>query len=243
MAGAAALAALGAYRSGAGLVHVFVPEPIYPIVAGLVPHATFTPYPGRRFDEPAADLALKTARADCWVIGPGLDRHECVAAGLGRLLGGLHMPVVLDADALVLLGDRRPAGRAVLTPHPGEARRLLGRDVRDRQADAVEIAQRFRAVAVLKGHRTVVTDGERVYVNPTGNPGLATGGTGDVLAGMIAALIGQGYDPFEAACAGVWLHGLAGDIAARRTGEHSLVAPDVVEAIPQAFSVWRRRRR
>jgi len=151
---------------------------------------------------------------------------------------------LLDADGLnafeafpELLG--RGNAPRVLTPHPGEAARLLKTLPTDIQADrtaaAKELAERFLSVAVLKGHRTVVADGKQVYINKTGNPGMATGGSGDVLAGMIGALIGQQMSPFDAACLATQLHGKAGDIAAKKIGQVSLMATDMLDALPEAF--------
>jgi NAD(P)H-hydrate epimerase len=163
---------------------------------------------------------------------------------LADVMAGTAVPLVLDADALNnLAGDlgplKRYAGPLVLTPHPGEFARLAGSDVAAVQADRCDRAVRFAAehgvVLVLKGNRTVVTDGRRVYVNTTGNPGMATGGTGDVLTGLTAALLGQGLETFAAAQLAVYLHGLAGDLARDRLGEVSLIASDLVEYLPRAF--------
>jgi NAD(P)H-hydrate epimerase len=153
-------------------------------------------------------------------------------------------PLVLDADALNVLGPnpdvlRSHAGRLILTPHPGEFARLSGFPVAEvqaqREAHAVRFAAQFGVVLVLKGHQTVVTDGGQVYTNTTGNPGMATGGTGDVLAGLIAALLGQSLDSFAAAQLGVHLHGLAGDLARDDLGEVSLIATDLLDYLPRAF--------
>jgi NAD(P)H-hydrate epimerase len=153
-------------------------------------------------------------------------------------------PIVLDADGLnVMHGDttllRRRAAPTILTPHPGEFARLVKSDTATVLARREELAIQFAAdhglVLVLKGHATLVTDGKRLYRNPTGNPGMATGGTGDVLTGLIAALLGQKLDAFAAAQLGVYLHGLAGDLARDELGENSLIATDLIEYLPRAF--------
>jgi NAD(P)H-hydrate epimerase len=156
----------------------------------------------------------------------------------------LAKPLVLDADGLNALAEdaaalrRAPAPR-ILTPHPGEMARLTGQGIgevqQSRKAVALRFARENRAVVALKGHRSVVTDGRRAFVNPTGNPGMATGGAGDVLTGAIAALIGQHLAPFEAAVLGTYAHGLAGDLAAERFGQIGLIATDILDFLPQAF--------
>jgi NAD(P)H-hydrate epimerase len=165
-------------------------------------------------------------------------------------------PVVLDADGLnnLVMIDRWPDIRKcplILTPHPGEFSRLTGRSVKQiqsgRQNAAVEAARKWGKndktplVVVLKGAGTVVTDGRRIYVNPTGNPGMATGGTGDVLTGLTGAMLGQGLEPFEAACLAAWCHGRAGDLAARKLGRVSLIASDLLEYLPIAIRESARR--
>jgi NAD(P)H-hydrate epimerase len=242
MVGAAALAGRAAYRSGAGLVYHACPASIAPILSAKQDCAVVWPFEERG----AADqLFAYAARCDVAVIGPGLSLAPPVAEAVRELVGGIEIPFVLDADGLNAFQDHpdllaKGKGARVLTPHPGEASRLLGRPIgeiqEDRRAAALELARRFMAVVVLKGHRSVVTDGSKVFVNRTGNPGMATGGTGDVLAGVIGALLGQKLPPFHAACLGVEVHGRAGDLAARKVGEVSLMATDVLEALPEAFT-------
>jgi NAD(P)H-hydrate epimerase len=156
----------------------------------------------------------------------------------------MAIPLVLDADGLNALADqpeslKNHAGPIIITPHPGEFARLLESDVPSvqshRQELAGQFAEKYDVVVVLKGHGTVVTDGQRVFVNSTGNPGMATGGTGDVLTGLIAALLGQGLEPFGAAQFGVYLHGLAGDLAQVELGEVSLIASDLLTFLPHVF--------
>ena len=178
-----------------------------------------------------------------FAAGPGLHHAEnvaeCVAAALGA---NPKLRVVLDADALPALGDGRPAGTPgewVITPHPGEFAKLLGITIPEVQADREQLARDFakshNVVVLLKGHRTVVTDGDRVYFNATGNPGMATGGSGDVLTGLIAALLGQGLSAFDAAALGAWTQGAAGDFAAEDLGEVAVSAQDVLARLPRAL--------
>lgn len=241
MAGAAVLASEAAYRSGAGLVVISCPSRIADIVSikqtcGIV----------RPFEESNALTGIleEAARCDVAVIGPGLSTSPLIVSAICKLGVRLDIPFVLDADGLnafkgapeLLLRGKAPR---VLTPHPGEASRLMKIEISDdpeeREQVAREMAKRYRAVVALKGYGTVVTDGTQLFVNETGNPGMATGGSGDVLAGIIGALIGQKLRPYAAACLGVEIHGLAGDIAAKKVGEVSLMATDLLEALPQAF--------
>jgi NAD(P)H-hydrate epimerase len=178
-------------------------------------------------------------------MGPGLGQSDELGDILTAVLEQTTTPLVLDADALNVLAAsrldslRKHQGPIVLTPHPGEFARLLGCDIPTVQARRQELAAEFArthgVVVVLKGHGTVVTDGRSVYVNTTGNPGMATGGTGDVLGGLIAALIGQKLEPFAAAQLGVYLHGRAGDLAREQVGEVSLLAADLLDYLPRAF--------
>lgn len=241
MAGAATLASEGAYRAGAGLVYISCPVEVADVLSIKQTCAVVKPFEDRTAAEQILEYA---AGCDVAVIGPGLSRRPAVASAIHEVVNRLEIPFVLDADGLNafesepdLLG--RGKAQRVLTPHPGEASRLLKMPVSDVQGNrreaAQEIARRFLAVAVLKGHQTVIADGKRAAVNKTGNPGMATGGTGDVLAGVIGALIGQKLAPYEAACLGVEVHGRAGDIAARELGEVSLMATDLLDALPRAF--------
>ena len=163
-----------------------------------------------------------------------------------RLYQEIAKPMVFDADALNALAAEsdvlsHPGGPRILTPHPGEFARLIGRklDADDSQrAPPVELAARCGIVVVLKGHRTLVTDGRRRALNATGNPGMATGGSGDVLTGLITALVCQKMEPFDAARLGVHLHGLAGDLAAEELGQVSLIASDLIQYLPEAFAEY-----
>lgn len=223
--GAACLAAEGALRAGAGLVTATAPRTLHAVYESKLTEAMTLPLddaevPGAHTEAALADLRGALEARDCAVVGPGLGDHPATARLLERLLPDLARPVVVDADGLNAFAGRPESlgasGARVLTPHPGEMGRLLGRpsaDVqRDRVGCALELAKRARAVVVLKGARTVVAErGGAVRVNPTGGPALATGGTGDVLAGVIGALLAQGLDPFDAGSLGAYLHGRAGD--------------------------------
>lgn len=258
MSGAPVLAARAALRSGVGLVTVAAPDRTQAAVASRLDEAMTLALPEEvgGLAECAADAALSAARrAGSVCVGPGLGASDAARRAVGRIVRGLEAPVVLDADGLNALADepdmlRVRSGDAVLTPHPGEAGRLLGCSAADVQADrlgaARELAARFGAVVALKGAGTLVCDGRAttegvgakaapLAINSTGNPGMATGGSGDVLTGVIGALIAQGLDAFDAACLGVFVHGRAGDLAAARRGQVSMVAGDIVDALPEAI--------
>jgi NAD(P)H-hydrate epimerase len=248
MSGAAILCASAALRGGAGLVRLALPEGILPIVATGNPCYMTAPLQqdeqGKLATAAMPDLLALVKENDVLAVGPGLGRGAGVPQVVGQLLAYAEIPVVLDADGLNAIAGQtyRITNRKaslILTPHPGEFARLLGCDVAKAQANRQELAQRFafehRVILVLKGHGTLVTDGRRLYVNTTGNPGMATGGTGDVLTGLIAALLGQGLEAFAAAQLGVYLHGLAGDLARDTVGEASLIASDLLDSLPAAI--------
>jgi NAD(P)H-hydrate epimerase len=248
MVGAAALTGEAALRSGAGLVTIGTPRSVYPILASKVTCCLTRPLPetsdGTLSIEAFGPILVLAANCDVVALGPGLGRDESTTALVHRLVAEIDKPMVVDADALNALAGNVavlkncPAPR-LLTPHPGEMSRLTGASVGEVQSDRSGRAQRFAreygVVLLLKGHGTVVSDGERVYVNATGNPGMATAGSGDVLTGLIAALLAQGLDPYDAARLGAHLHGLAGDLAAARLGQISLIATDILNALPKAF--------
>jgi NAD(P)H-hydrate epimerase len=255
MSGAAVLCGGAALRGGAGLVYLAVPEGLLPLVAPANPCYLTVPLPqdeaGRLAAAAQPDLVDRVRASTVAVLGPGLGRSEGLTGLLLAVLAETATPLVLDADALNGLAPHRDqlrahAGPLVLTPHPGEFARLLGCDIPTVQARRRELAAQFAAehgvVVVLKGHGTVVTDGRRLYVNTTGNPGMATGGTGDVLAGLTGALLAQGLEPLAAAQLGVYLHGLAGDLARDELGEVSLTASDLLAALPRAFQAHARDR-
>ncbi|MFM8999108.1 MAG: NAD(P)H-hydrate dehydratase [Actinomycetota bacterium] len=246
MPGAAALAASAAMRGGAGLVQVAVPAGILPVLEVLVPSATFLPLPETADGALAGDdgsLAAALDRAHAVVLGPGAGRDPSTAAWIRATLASLALPTVLDADGLAAFVDAplsAGAGGLVLTPHVAECRRLLRSDDprpdSDRIGAARVLAARTGAVALLKGPGTVVaTPDGRATVNPTGGPTLATAGSGDVLAGLIGALLARGLAPRDAAVAGAFVHGLAGDRAAASRGDGATAA-DLADAIPGAFA-------
>lgn len=249
--GAAVLLARGALRSGVGLVTVAVPRSAQATVAAGQAEAMTEPLPETREGAIAAGAATPALRLSATrqaiAIGPGLGTSVDTRRAVDRIVGKRRCPAVIDADALegpsgdperlARLGDAAPA---VLTPHPGEAARLLGTAAAAVQEDRLDAARRLaeatRSVVVLKGHRTVVAEpGGRVAFNASGNPGMATAGSGDVLTGVIGALLARGIPAFDAARAGVFAHGDAGDRAAARLGHAGLIAGDIVEALPEAF--------
>ena len=251
MVGAPALAANAALRGGAGLVKIACPRVSQQTTAGLAPCATSVPLPcsaqGLISSRAASPLTDLSAEHDVLAIGPGMGRGAGVAKVVRALLTIPDRPKVIDADGLNNLAAvdkwwRRALGPLVLTPHPGEMRRLLDGaglavELSNRSECATSLARRTGAVVVLKGAGTVVADGDRALVNRTGNPGMATAGSGDVLTGLIAALVGQGMSPFDAAMLGVYVHGLAGDLAAEELGEASLMATDLIDFLPEAFGL------
>jgi len=246
MAGAVALAGMAALRGGAGRVRLAVPDVVLDAVAGFEPSYMTAPLPSDaagRIASGAFDRIVElTETATVVACGPGLSRSLELDQLVMRLYREIAKPMVFDADALNALATEpealvHPGGPRILTPHPGEFARLIdGKlDPELRAEAAVQLAARCGIVVVLKGHRTLVTDGARRAINTTGNPGMATGGTGDVLSGLITALACQHLEPFDAARLGVHLHGLAGDLAAEELGEVSLVASDLVLFLPDAF--------
>lgn len=249
MTGAGCLCASAALRSGAGLVYLAVPSSLMPIYETVVKEAVTVPVEDEGqgyFTGKYADRILKNfENKDIAVLGPGLSLNEGVGDVVFEIIKNANIPLIIDADALTLISRntsilKNLKAGAVLTPHPGEMARLTGIKVEDIQSNRLEVAKEFAVkwgvITVLKGARTIVAlpDGT-VYINPTGNAGMATGGTGDVLAGIIAALAGQKAKLSDAAVMGVYLHGLAGDRVAASKGEHGLIAGDLVEELPYAM--------
>jgi NAD(P)H-hydrate epimerase len=253
MSGAAVLCGSGAIRGGAGLVRVATPAEVLPIVASANPCYLTAPLAADaagQVSTAAVDQVLTlAAKADVLALGPGLGLSDETARFVEQLLDRIAPPVVLDADGLNALArllaegwnqaKRQSSSALVLTPHPGEFARLTQSStagVLERRDElAAEFAARQGVVLVLKGQGTLVTDGHRLYRNTTGNPGMATGGTGDVLTGLIAAFVAQGLEPFAAAQLGVYAHGLAGDLAAEAVGEVPLIATDLLDYLPRAL--------
>ncbi len=244
MIGAPAFAGTAALRAGAGLVQLATPRSILSAVLSVAPECI-----GLALDQSTGSAALRAAAAsaDAIVIGPGLGKSRDAKGWLDCLIR-LKKPMVIDADGLNLLSDRKRwptafAASAVLTPHPGEMKRLgklLGatnvpEDDAGRAALARRAARAFRQVVVLKGYRTVIVDGSHLHVNHTGDSSLSKAGSGDVLCGILATFLAQGMSRFDAACAAVYIHGRSGEIAGRRFGMRSVLARDVCDAIPSAL--------
>ena len=239
MTGASVLAARSAYVSGVGLVTCAVKERLFPILQISVPEAICIERKAGKMDY---------ASYDAIVIGPGIgvQRESCTL--VQEVLKSYCGPLVIDADGLNCIAKYDlyqdlldTKAQVVITPHPGEAKTILGvNDVEDRYATAIAMAQTFRVTAILKGAGTLVAsltaDGQcNVLKNSTGNPGMATAGSGDVLAGIIGATLARGFSPFDAACTGVYVHGAAGDLAAIEIGQTGMMASDIIRHIPQAI--------
>ena len=238
--GAAYLAAMGALRSGAGLTFLGVPESIYEIEAVKLSEPVVFPLPddsGKLSEAAIPEILERLPQMDAVLVGPGLGQSEGTFRVVKAVLEQAECPVVLDADGInvmtahkdILRGRTNPT---VLTPHAGEFARL-GRDPADRVAAAENMARELGCIMLLKGHRTVITDGTGTYINPTGNPGMAVGGSGDVLSGIIVSLLGQGIKPLEAAACGAWLHGAAGDICAEEIGQYGMLPTDMLHVLPR----------
>jgi ADP-dependent NAD(P)H-hydrate dehydratase len=249
MTGAAVLAGLGALRGGAGRVRIACPADAVPVVAAGNPCYMVAALPthadGTYSESSAAELVRLAEKADVFAAGPGLGNRPDVGNLVRTVLTARpDLPAVLDADALNVLSPaadqfpKRP-GPVVLTPHPSEFARLLGTTTEVVQADrerlAREFAARYGVVVLLKGTPSIVTDGVKGRMNETGNPGMATGGTGDVLTGLVAALIGQKMSAYDAACLGAWVHGRAGDFAAAELSEVAMTAADLPDYLPKVF--------
>ena len=239
--GAPVLAAQAALRSGAGLVFVGVPRCVYLIVAAKLTEAMVFPLPdrdGRLGAGAVSEILPRLEKMDACLIGCGLGQSEDVRAVVEAVLTHAKCPVVVDADGITLLVPHMDILRGreaptILTPHDGEFTRLFGPVGEDRMASARAAALESRGIMLLKGHRTCVTDGIREYRNTTGNPGMAVGGSGDVLAGVLVSLLGQGLEPLEAAACAAWLHGKAGDLCAGELGEYGMLPTDLLDFLPR----------
>ncbi len=253
MSGAACLAGVSALRGGAGLVYVAVPSEIQPIVAGYDPsYLTIglpcDPSSGALAVDAASDVLNAMQGKDAVAIGPGLSMSAGSQATVRAVLSACSVPVIVDADALNSLAadatylqshQWSAAGPRILTPHFGEFARLTGLSISDiaarRESVAMEFARAHHCIVLLKGPSTLITDGEQIAFNSTGNSGMATGGSGDVLTGLIASLLAQGLAPFEAARTGAYWHGLAGDLAAEEVSQPSLIASDLPRYLGRAW--------
>lgn len=238
--GAAYLAAMGALRSGAGLVFLGVPESIYDIEAVKLNEPVVFPLPdeaGKLSADAIPEILERLPKMDAVLIGPGLGQSEGTLAVVQAVLENAQCPVVLDADGINVMAAHKDILRGrtnptVLTPHAGEFARL-GVNPADRVAAAEAMARDLGCIMLLKGHHTVITDGTVTYINPTGNPGMAVGGSGDLLSGIIVSLLGQGIGPLEAAACGAWLHGAAGDICAEEIGQYGMLPTDMLTVLPR----------
>ena len=239
--GAAALTAMGALRSGAGLVYLGVPACIYAIEAVKLTEPVVFPLPDRD-GTLSADAVVRVRemlpRMDAVLIGPGLGQSEGTLEVLRAVLREYPGTVVVDADGINLLAKHKDMvrgrdGVTILTPHDGEFLRLGGSLEEDALESVSRLAVDLGCIVVRKGHGTLVCDGTICYENPTGNPGMAVGGSGDVLAGMIVGLLGQGISPIEAAALAVWLHGAAGDRCAQEMGQYGMLPTDMLERLPR----------
>lgn len=234
--GAAALAAMGALRSGAGLVYLGVPKSIYEIEAIKLTEPIVFPLPdddGKLSADAIPKILEMLPNMDAVLVGPGLGRAEGVFSVVKAVLQNSSAPVVLDADGINVLSGhidilRERTGVTILTPHDGEFARIA-----EPGTDVMDFAKSNGVILLRKGHRTIVTDGEICYRNTTGNPGMAVGGCGDVLAGIITALLGQGIAPLTATACGAWLHGAAGDICSREIGQYGMLPTDMLQVLPR----------
>ena len=257
LTGAAYLCSKAALRSGSGIVTLGVPESLNSVMESKLTCVMTHPLPETK----ASTLSNKGKKKimklceshDVVALGPGLSQQPETRELILWLIQNIDRNMVIDADGLNALSDKvnvlhKIKRHAVLTPHPGEMSRLTGLgSAKNVQKERLNTASQFiqsiqkksnnegKLTLVLKGDKTIVANSRKVYVNRTGNPGMATAGTGDVLTGIIASLIGQGYDVFDASQLGVYIHGLAGDIAAKKKGEHSMIASDIIEYLPDAF--------
>ncbi len=253
--GAVCLAAQAALRSGVGLVTVGIPESLNDILEVKLTEPMSLPLPEtgeKTFSLRAAELALDfiRERSDAAVIGPGISLHPETINCLTSLIPQIPVPMVIDADALKIISTRMEIMKklkapVILTPHPGEMGYLVGKSAAEVQKDRLNLARRlaeeYQVVVVLKGHRTVVTDGHNATINLTGNAGMATAGAGDVLSGIAGSFLAQGMQTLEAASWAVYFHGLAGDLAVSAKGEISLIASDLIEYLPLAFQMFKRK--
>ena len=239
--GAAALAAMGALRTGAGLVYLGVPESIYEIEAVKLTEPIVFPLPEKNgmLSVKAVDGIMELLpKMDAVLIGCGMGCSEDTFCVVQTILKEYTGTVILDADGINVLSGhidilRGRTGTTILTPHVVEFQRIGGVLTEDRLESAKRFADLSNSIILLKGHRTVITDGNCYYINPTGNPGMSVGGSGDVLAGIITALVGQGLGPLDAAACGAWIHGAAGDFCAEEIGQYGMLPSDMLEVLPR----------
>ena len=238
--GAAALAAMGALRSGAGLVYVGVPESIYAIEAVKLTEAIVFPLPeedGKLSAKAIPAIRKQMKGMDAVLIGCGLGISTGTMAVFDMVLREFEGPVVVDADGITMLATcpelvKERKYPTILTPHEGEFRRLNIAIEEERLTGAMIAARELGCILLRKGHESVITDGREYYINPTGNPGMAVGGSGDVLAGILVGLMGQGITPLQASACAAWLHGASGDRCAQKLGQYGMLPTDMVSELP-----------
>jgi len=239
--GAAYLAAMGALRSGAGLTFLGVPESIYAIEAVKLNEPVVFPLPdaaGKLSTDAIPEIRKRLPAMDAVLVGPGLGQSADTLEVVKAVLESAECPVVLDADGINVIAAHKDVVRGrkyptILTPHDGEFARLGGQIGESRMASARQLARDLHCIMLLKGHETCITDGYTDYLNKTGNPGMAVGGSGDVLAGIIVSLLGQHIAPLEAAAVGAWLHGAAGDLCAQELGQYGMLPTDMLNVLPR----------
>lgn len=239
--GAPALAARAALRTGSGLVYLAVPESIYVIEATKLDEVIVLPLiddAGCISEQAKNDICKLLVNKDAVLIGCGSGQTDGVFQMVKTVLQQFEGTVILDADGINVLRQhkdvlRERTGPTILTPHEGEFARFTDSVSGDRVRDAASLASELGVIVLLKGHNTIVTDGSTVYINKTGNPGMAVGGCGDMLAGMIVSLVGQGVPPLDAAACAAWLHGAAGDLSAEMLGQRSMLPSDMLDVLPR----------
>ena len=239
--GAPALAAKAAVRSGAGLIFLGVPRAVYPIVASKLDAPVVFPLAdgdGKLSSAALPEILRRLETTNACLLGPGLGRGEETDHVVRKIVSRCTCPLVLDADGINAMAAHKDILREagcplILTPHEGEFRRLTDAPETDRVSGAMNLARELNAIVLRKGHETVITDGFMTYVNHTGNPGMATGGSGDVLAGILVSMLGQGVPPLEAAALSAWLHGSAGDLAAAELGQYAMGPNDLIDNLPR----------
>lgn len=248
MAGAEILSGQSALRTGVGLLRMMIVNSIYPIVSSVLPEAVYIPVKGNSkgtFSTDDIEIIMENLRKSQGVlVGCGLGKNEDTVSIVKSILKTSNVPMVLDADGINCIVQhiyllKEKSCPVIITPHLGEMSRLTGLSIGEISQNPEKIAKNFSCeygvITVLKGGDTIITDGKETYISYAGNPGMATGGSGDVLAGIVASLLAQGYTPMESACAGVFIHGTAGDFAREKYGEASMLPMDIVDCIYKVF--------
>lgn len=251
MTGAGAMASISSLRAGAGVVLWAIPRSLNSVAEAVSLEVMSLPIPDTPSGAPsmeAREILVEAAReVDCVILGPGLPVAGDTGELMRLLIPEIYPPLVLDGGAFAAIATdfmtiRKRQAPTIITPHPGEMSRLTGKSIAEVQEKRLDFAKKYAkvsgAIVALKGHGTIVTHKDETYINESGNPGLSTAGTGDVLTGVVAALVAQGMSPFEAAKLGVFLHGLAGDKAAEDIGEHGVIATDVISRLPVAYKAY-----